>query len=245
MWLIRLHDLNVGKPAAMVIKDLDLQKQLSERITIADSKKAFYKAFPHVIPPVYRRVTDELLVELHLLSHQKAFKPDAMFAIGLSKVFDSFTKGYKPEGHLESLFNALCKSSGIDPGFVREESQIILEEIKNSSVSDLEAWLKNKGIGAPKKLASELNKLSQKGNYYSRLTVIGLRTLLGSSNSAQTSDIDSADSITKTISEIYGFSKVRVERDLSQYSSNLDKINQALELMREAVLQNRKKEVKK
>ena len=69
-------------------------------MTIADSKKAFYNAFPHIIPPVYRRVTDELLVELHLLSHQKAFKPDAIFAIGLAKVFDSFTKGYRPEGHL-------------------------------------------------------------------------------------------------------------------------------------------------
>ena len=239
MWLIRLHDLNVGKPGARVIKYLDLQKQLSERMTFADSKKAFYNAFPHIIPPVYRRVTDELLVELHLLSHQKAFKPDAIFAIGLAKVFDSFTKGYKPEKHLGSLFNALCKSSGFDPGFIREESRITLEAIKTSSPSEIESWLKNKGVGAPKKLETELNQLVKTENHYSRLTTIGLMTLL-ESNSIQNKKRASIEFIIEIISQTYGFPKLRVERDLSQYSTNLDKIEQTLELMNEAVVQNRK-----
>ncbi|MFM7434760.1 MAG: photosystem II biogenesis protein Psp29, partial [Vulcanococcus sp.] len=39
-------------------------------LTVADSKRAFHTAFPHVIAPLYRRLVDELLVELHLLSHQ-------------------------------------------------------------------------------------------------------------------------------------------------------------------------------
>ena len=47
---------------------------LSVRATISDSKSDFHKEFPYVIPPIYRKLADELLVELHLLSHQKNFK---------------------------------------------------------------------------------------------------------------------------------------------------------------------------
>ena len=68
-------------------------RTLAERHTIADSKRAFHQAFPHVIAPLYRRVADELLVELHLLSHQTAFEANNLFAIGLNTVFDRFTQG--------------------------------------------------------------------------------------------------------------------------------------------------------
>ena len=44
---------------------------MSERKTISDSKGFFHNEFPYVIPAIYRKVTDELLVELNLLSHQK------------------------------------------------------------------------------------------------------------------------------------------------------------------------------
>ena len=70
---------------------------MSASLTVADSKRAFHQAFPHVIAPLYRRLVDELLVELHLLSHQKGFHADQLFAVGLTQVFDSFSSGYKPE----------------------------------------------------------------------------------------------------------------------------------------------------
>ena len=217
---------------------------MSERLTIADSKKAFHSAFSHVIPPIYRRVTDELLVELHLLSHQKGFKPDVIFAIGLGKVFDTFTRGYRPAKHLESLFEALCKSNGFDPVLIREQSGKALEEIKDHSIEEIESWLKNNGTGAPKTLKPQLELLSAGDSHYSRLISIGMFTVLEQS-------IDNAekkeDDITKLIIEtfgIYGFSQNRVERDLNQYSSNLDKISQALELMKEAVDHDRKKKLK-
>ena len=57
---------------------------------------------------------DELLVELHLLSHQKQFKADALFAVGLRQVFNAFTRGYRPEEHLAPLFAALCSCNGFD-----------------------------------------------------------------------------------------------------------------------------------
>ena len=102
---------------------------MSERLTISDSKRAFHKAFPHVIPPIYRRVADELLVELHLLSHQKEFNADILFAIGLTNAFDTFTKGYKPENHLNILFDALCQCNGLDAIAIRNRSKLTIEAI--------------------------------------------------------------------------------------------------------------------
>ena len=53
---------------------------LSVRATISDSKSDFHKEFPYVIPSIYRKLADELLVELHLLSHQKNFKINSIFS---------------------------------------------------------------------------------------------------------------------------------------------------------------------
>jgi photosystem II biogenesis protein Psp29 len=87
--------------------------------TVSDSKRAFHSAFPHVIVPIYRRLVDELLVELHLLSHQKGFQADGLFAVGLTQVFDSFSTGYRPEAQREPLFQALCSANGFDGAALR------------------------------------------------------------------------------------------------------------------------------
>ena len=75
--------------------------RVSAALTVSDSKRAFHSAFPFVIAPLYRRMVDELLVELHLLSRQAGFQPDSLFACGPVQVFDSFARGYRPEHQRE------------------------------------------------------------------------------------------------------------------------------------------------
>ena len=215
---------------------------MRERQTIADSKKAFHKAFPYVIPPIYRRVADELLVELHLLRHQKCFKNDTIFAIGLISAFDSFTRGYKPEGHLEKLFEAICRSNGYDPISIREGANNALTAIKDIPSKEKALWLRNKGAGAPGKLENDIELLSKGNNHYSRLISIGLLTLLKENiQEEENTNIKSTQETLKGIVEEFGFTKERVERDINQYSSYLDKITQALELMKETTARERKK----
>ena len=210
---------------------------MSERKTISDSKKAFYNAFSSVIPPIYRRITDELLVELHLLSHQQGFKPDRIFAIGLTKVFDTFTRGYKPEKHLERLFKALCTSNGFDPVLIRKQSEKVLNSIQGQSFDEISNWLRNKGQGAADQISNELDYLPGNSNHYSRLFSIGLLSLLEEAQGENKTkeNIEATQNIIIDSSENLGFSKSRVERDLNQYSSNIEKISQALEVMREAI----------
>ena len=67
-----------------------------------------------VIPGLYKRIVDEMLVELNLLNHQKEFKQDLLFCIGLTETFKELTKGYKPEKHLDLLFDSLCSSTNFE-----------------------------------------------------------------------------------------------------------------------------------
>ena len=48
-------------------------KKLKEKLTVSDSKKLFHEQFPYVIPGLYKRIVDEMLVELNLLNHQNEF----------------------------------------------------------------------------------------------------------------------------------------------------------------------------
>jgi|TARA_B100000959_G_scaffold155653_1_gene163202 photosystem II biogenesis protein Psp29 len=214
---------------------------LSDRKTIADSKRAFNHDFPHVIPALYKRTADELLVELHLLSHQKHFYPDALFAVGLDEVFDVFTRGYRPEGHLEALFSALCRSCGFDPNALRKQAHKTLESVRGQTLKDVQTWILTQGEGAPEALAQGLRKSGQNTVHYTRLMAVGLFRLLASAQDDESTDPERLSEIAHELSESIGFTKARVEKDLNLYKSNLEKMAQAVELIEETVASERRK----
>ena len=86
-------------------------KKLKEKLTVSDSKKLFHEQFPYVIQGLYKRIVDEMLVELNLLNHQNEFTQDFLFCIGLTETFKELMKGYQPEKHLDLLFESLCSST--------------------------------------------------------------------------------------------------------------------------------------
>ena len=51
---------------------IGLKNNLDVRKTISDSKAFFHNDFPYVIPSIYRKIVDEFLVELNLLSNQSS-----------------------------------------------------------------------------------------------------------------------------------------------------------------------------
>ncbi|HJN33234.1 MAG TPA: photosystem II biogenesis protein Psp29 [Prochlorococcus sp.] len=218
---------------------------MSDRKTIADSKRAFNHDFPHVIPSLYRRTTDELLVELHLLSHQKHFQPDGLFAIGLGQVFDVFTRGYRPEAHVKTLFDALCRSSGFDPNALRKQAQKTLESVRGHNLEEVQGWIQQQGKGAPEALAQGLRNTGNSTFHYSRLMAVGLLSLLASAQGEESSDPERLSQIAHELSESVGFSKARVEKDLNLYKSNLEKMAQAVELTEQILESERRKREQK
>jgi len=78
--------------------------------TVSDTKRAFYNNFDRPVTSVYRRVIEELMVEMHLLSVSGDFVYDPIYALGIVTTFDTFMEGYRPEGDVETIYAALCKS---------------------------------------------------------------------------------------------------------------------------------------
>ncbi len=192
---------------------------LSVRATISDSKSDFHKEFPYVIPPIYRKLADELLVELHLLSHQKNFKNDSIFDIGLKELFNKFTSGYKPSEHISKLFNAICNCNGFNPTEINSSSELLVSKVKSFEKEDLNKFL------------LKLKNENKDHDYYSRINAIGIYKLVSEIPSFKNLNEEEVNKELTTISEILGYQYSRVEKDISLYKSNIKKMKQALEII--------------
>ena len=192
---------------------------MSARATISDSKSDFHKEFPYVIPPIYRKLADELLVELHLLSHQKNFKKNSIFAIGLKEIFNRFTDGYKPTEHINMLFDAICNCNGFNPTEITSESDQLVSKAKSFTKDDINDFI------------TQINNENKGNEYYSRINAIGIYKIVSEMplfNGLEEKEVNKEIS---KISEQLGYEYSRVEKDISLYKTNIKKMEQALEII--------------
>ena len=200
--------------------------------TIADSKRAFHQAFPHVIAPLHRRIADELLVELHLLSHQDSFKDGQLFSVGLVTVFTRFTQGYRPPEHRDDLMAAICSSNGFDAAELRSAAEKSLAAASEHPGDDFNTWIK------------EFRLPEQ--SHYSRLMAVGLLALLEAAHGELKRE--EAAELRKRAVEIskeIGMPEERVEKDLGIFASSSERMQQAVELMEETLASERRKKEKR
>ena len=205
-------------------------KKLKEKLTVSDSKKLFHEKFPYVIPGLYKRIVDEMLVELNLLNHQNEFTQDYLFCVGLTETFRELTKGYKPEKHLDLLFESLCSSTNFEDKEIKEISQKSQKEFKNKSFKDIFELL--------------IEKNNSK-SYPSRILNLGIYILI--SNSQDFKEKNETE-INKMISEIFGklgLSANKAEKDIGIYKSSISKMEQARELIEELKIKDKKKDQEK
>jgi len=205
-------------------------KKLKEKLTVSDSKRLFHEQFPYVIPGLYKRIVDEMLVELNLLNHQNEFTQDHLFCIGLTEIFKELTKGYKPEKHLELLFESLCGSTNFEAKEINEISQKSQQEFKDATSKDI------------------LKLLIEKSNsklYPSRILNLGIYILI--SNAQDFKEKEELE-INKMISDVFeklNLSANKGEKDIGIYKSSLSKMKQAKELIEELRIKDKKKDNKK
>ena len=192
---------------------------MSVRATISDSKSDFHKEFPYVIPPIYRKLADELLVELHLLSHQKNFKQDSIFATGLKEIFITFTKGYKPSDHIDKLFDAICNCNGFNSAAINSSSQELLSNARSFTEEDLNSFL------------TKITNDKEENDYYSRINAIGIYKLISEIPFFKGLQEENINKEIEKISSSLGYHYSRVEKDISMYKSNIEKMKQALEII--------------
>ena len=192
---------------------------LSVRATISESKSDFHKEFPYVIPPIYRKLADELLVELHLLSHQKNFKNNSIFSVGLKDIFSKLTNGYKPSDHIQMLFNAICNCNDFNPTEINTLSEELIRKANSLKKEELKEFIE--------KIKDE----SKGKNFYSRISAVGIYILATEIKYFKEIKVEGLNKEIKNISELFGYEYSRVEKDISMYKSNIEKMKQALEIM--------------
>jgi photosystem II biogenesis protein Psp29 len=180
-------------------------------------------------------------VELHLLSRQKGFRSDPLFAVGLVQVFDGFSRGYRPEEHRDPLVGALCASSGFDAIGLRQQRDAAVAAMEQVGVEQVKQWIESQGDGAPEPLATALAEIRRPDHHYSRLMAVGLLSLLEQARGADAMDPQELRRSAHELGEAMGLLKDRLDKDLTLYAANLEKMAQAVELMEETVAADRRR----
>jgi len=204
-------------------------KKLKEKLTVSDSKKLFHEKFPYVIPGLYKRIVDEMLVELNLLNHQNEFTQDYLFCVGLTETFKELMKGYQPEKHLDLLFDSLCSSTNFEAKEINEISQKSQKEFKDKTSKDI------------------LKLLTEKSNsklYPSRILNLGIYILISNSQDLNDKNESDTNKMTSDIFEKLSLSANKAEKDIGIYKSSISKMEQAKELIKELRIKDKKKDQK-
>ncbi|MEM9265017.1 MAG: photosystem II biogenesis protein Psp29 [Cyanobacteria bacterium P01_F01_bin.13] len=210
--------------------------------TVSDTKRAFYNFHSRPINSLYRRVVEELMVEMHLLSVNVDFVYNSLYALGVVTSFDRFMAGYEPESDKESIFSAICKAVEGDPQQYRQDAETLKTALSGLSLSDFNAKLSNAkatdGDGLQGQLHMVANQASAK---YTRLMAVGLYTLFETVGTSSVEDKDELEEMLKTAAEMLALPVDKVDKDLELYRSNLDKMAQAQEVMKDILEAERKK----
>lgn len=209
--------------------------------TVSDTKRTFYNTHTRPINSIYRRVVEELMVEMHLLSVNVDFHYDPIYALGVVTAFDRFMQGYRPEKDKTSIFDALCQSVGHDPQTYQQDAQQLRELAGHLSVNDLVSNIKQSD-SATDGLQEHLKAIATNPSFkYSRLFAIGLYSLLEIVDPEMVKDEKRRVETLKQFCEALKLPEEKLQKDLELYRSNLEKVAQAQIVMEDILKADRKK----
>jgi photosystem II biogenesis protein Psp29 len=211
--------------------------------TVSDTKRDFYNHHTRPVNSIYRRVVEELMVEMHLLSVNVDFKYDPIYALGVVTSFNRFMQGYRPEHDKESIFDALCQAVGNDPQQYKQDAQRLQAIAQRLSGQELVSWF---GSPTPTLGAEELHAIvatiSDNPNFkYSRLFAIGVYTLLEQADSDLVDEEKRRTEALNTVSTTLHLPEDKLQKDLELYRSNLEKMAQVKSAIEDALKADRKK----
>jgi photosystem II biogenesis protein Psp29 len=215
--------------------------------TVSDTKRNFYSQHTRPINSIYRRVVEELMVEMHLLSTNVDFAYNPIYALGVVSSFDRFMTSYRPEGDKQSIFVALCESMGGKAQQYRDDAASLQEFARSMQEQDIVNWLAhptNDGMGS--QLASTIGSIASNPKFkYSRLFGIGLFTILEQAAPDLLKDEKKREAAILQIGEAMHLPTEKLQKDLDTYRSNLDKLVQMEAVMADLADAERKKREKR
>jgi photosystem II biogenesis protein Psp29 len=204
--------------------------------TVSDTKRSFYRAHTNPINSIYRRVVDELMVEMHLLTVNHHYHYSPIFALGVVTTFDRFMQGYRPETDVAPIFAALCGAVEGNASQYREDAKQIQASLAGVT------WDQLADQSAAGSVGDALKAVSQQPNFkYTRLFAIGIYTLLEQIDAESSQDQPKRQAILEKLAASLNLSADRMEKDLEIYRGNLDKMAQAQQALADMVAAERKR----
>lgn len=210
--------------------------------TVSDTKRTFYTLHTRPVSSIFRRVVEELMVEIHLLRVNSDFHYDPIFALGVVTTFDRFMDGYQPEADKESIFKALCSAEQMEATQFRSDASMALDAARSHTGASWLDWIATSTQSGGSGLAQTLYGIAQNPKFkYSRLFGIGLYTLMETAHPEGVKDNTQLSEALTKLGEVLKLSSVKLDKDLELYRSNLDKVQQARQAIAEMVEADRKK----
>lgn len=219
---------------------------MNSRPTVSDTKRAFYSRQTRPVNSVFRRVIEELLVEMHLLRVNDDFRYDAIYALGIVSSFDNFMEGYEPSSERDSIFNALVLAEEIDPQKLRADAKNIHITIQDKSYASLGEWFKSASTSGNGEFEGQVKAITDNHAFkYSRLFGIGLFTMLQAADDEASKNEEKVKEYLTQLSEIFGISNEKLIKDIDFYRANLEKVQQARATIAEIIEADRKREAQR
>jgi photosystem II biogenesis protein Psp29 len=211
--------------------------------TVSDTKRAFYNLHTRPIHSIYRRVVEELMVEMHLLLVNADFRYDPIYAFGVVSTFDRFMQGYQPDADKDSIFNALCKAMESDPQQYQRDANRLKDLASHLPGKEILAWLSQANtLEGTEDLRQQLQTIANNPNFkYSRLFAIGLFNLLEQASPEIVKDEAQRNDALKQICTTLNLPDEKFQKDLDLYRSNLEKLIQARIVLDDILKADRKK----
>lgn len=214
--------------------------------TVSDAKRDFYQHHTRPINSIYRRVVDELLVEMHLLSVNVDFQYDPIYALGIVTSFERFMQGYEPPDDLTSIFSALCLAINSTPEQYRKDADWVKSATKGLDLEGLKQQFEQLADVGEGEWRGLLKRLAQQERFkYSRPFAIGLYTLIEDIDSDILKDNDRRSELFDDLCLKLSFSSEKLKKDVELYRSNLDKMAQAQAVMKDILAAERKKKAER
>jgi photosystem II biogenesis protein Psp29 len=210
--------------------------------TVSDTKRSFYNNHTRPINSIYRRVVDELMVEMHLHSVNADYRYEPIYALGVATTFDRFMQGYRPDSDKTSIFNAICKSVEEDPQKYSNDAAQLRSQASSMNANDFLEQVKQLSTDQSGGLMGTLRSIADNPKFrYCRLFAVGLFSILEAMDGEMVKDDKKLNGALQTLSEALHLDADKVQKDLELYRSNLEKMIQAQIVLEDIIKADRKK----
>lgn len=197
--------------------------------TFSATKGAFLNAYPRPIHSVYRRVVEELLVELHLDTVNQDFVYDPFFALGTVTIFNALMQSYQPSDQIAVIFSALSKSLQMKQDVLQQDAKTLLDWMqygdRTQRLKLLQLQADAEDVGG---LKAYLERIGSKSYYYSRVLLVGLFTAFETvATPLYPEQEERTQQFIQLTTSVYSFSPEQVTKDLSLYRNAVERMKQA------------------